>query len=266
MLGKLLKYEFKATGRTFLPLYLAIILVAFINGLFFKPSGNLNNMQSIGILVLVGLFVALGVLTIIVTVQRFNKNLLGDEGYLMFTLPTSSKSLILSKTIVSTTWCVLSGFVAFISFIILGITLFLKTSSDGVFKQVDWGLIWEQLKIIMAESNFLIHSFEILLLMIVSYMLFVLTIYLSLSIGQLPKFNNHRKVAGIITFFVINIVINYIIAIFFDNISFEIIFGNSSLNPIISTGMWMGILITIIINIALFFGISYILDKRLNLE
>lgn len=266
MLGKLLKYEFKATGRTFLPLYLAIIVVAFINGLFFKPSGNLNNMQSIGILVLVGLFIALGVLTIVVAVQRFNKNLLGDEGYLMFTLPVSSKSLILSKTIVSTFWCVLSGIVAFMSCVILALVLFLKTSPSGVFKQVDWGLIWEQFKIIIVENNFLLHSFEILLLMIVSYMLFVLTIYLSLSVGQLPKFNNHRKLVGIVTFFVVNIIINYIIVIFVGNISFEVIFENSSLNSIFSSGMWMGILVTIIINIALFFGISYILDKRLNLE
>lgn len=34
MLGKLLKYEIKATGRIFLPIYLALILLAGINRIF----------------------------------------------------------------------------------------------------------------------------------------------------------------------------------------------------------------------------------------
>ena len=36
MLRKLIKYEFKATGRIFFPLYLALIIIAFIQRLFFQ--------------------------------------------------------------------------------------------------------------------------------------------------------------------------------------------------------------------------------------
>lgn len=62
---------------------------------------------------------ALGVLTIVVTIQRFRKNLLGDEGYLMFTLPVSTSSLILSKCITALIYAVLSFIVAVFTFGVL---------------------------------------------------------------------------------------------------------------------------------------------------
>ncbi|MFN1806344.1 hypothetical protein ACK2GQ_06725 [Clostridioides difficile] len=71
MLGKLLKYELKASGRIFIPLYIAILIVAVFNGIFMNT--NILQVQGIGILVLTSLFMALGVLTIVVTIQRFRK-------------------------------------------------------------------------------------------------------------------------------------------------------------------------------------------------
>ena len=38
MLGKLMKYEFKATGRIFLPMFGALIVVAAVNRLFMGPE------------------------------------------------------------------------------------------------------------------------------------------------------------------------------------------------------------------------------------
>ena len=86
MLGKLIKYEFKATGRTFLPLYGAILLVALIQRFLGRNNKGvfeeLNTLGNFTNLALVGLFIALVVITLIVTIQRFQKNLLSDEGYL----------------------------------------------------------------------------------------------------------------------------------------------------------------------------------------
>ena len=84
MLGNLLKYELKATSRVFIPLYIAILVVSIVNGL----SLNLEilNIQGLATIVLMCLFISLFVITIVVTIQRFNKNLLKDEGYLMLGL------------------------------------------------------------------------------------------------------------------------------------------------------------------------------------
>ena len=87
MLGKLIKYEFNANSRTFLPMYIALILVAAVNRVLRVTMSEANLAFGISIMLLVGLFMALGIITLVVIIQRFNKNLLGDEGYLMFTLP-----------------------------------------------------------------------------------------------------------------------------------------------------------------------------------
>ena len=104
MLKKLLKYEFIATGRIFLPLYGALIVVSFLQKLFF--DFNFGNMRNISLNILIGaipvlfttLVVAVIVTTFIMMIMRFYKNLLSSEGYLMFTLPVSVSKLIWSYT------------------------------------------------------------------------------------------------------------------------------------------------------------------------
>ena len=229
MLGKLLKYELKATSRVFIPLYIAILVVSIVNGL----SLNLEilNIQGLATIVLMCLFISLFVITIVVTIQRFNKNLLKDEGYLMFTLPVSSKHLVLSKYLTSLIWTFLSFVVAFLSFTIL--------------------------------------------LMIISYTIFIFNVYLALSVGQLPIFNRFRNVSSFIGFLVINLLISYaqnIVSLFvndasvnieaIDNINYAI----NSVASIVSKGLNIAIVINIIIILVLFFATTYILDKKLNLE
>ena len=115
MLNKLLKYEIKATARLFLPLYATILIFAAIN-LFFlaAPDANENSISfyelavGIGMIVYVILMTGLVVMTLFVLVQRFYKNLLSDEGYLMFTLPVKSWSHILSKLMIAMLWTIAS--------------------------------------------------------------------------------------------------------------------------------------------------------------
>ena len=110
MLGKLMKYELKACGRIFVPLYVAILVVAAIIGVF----SNTESFQvaSILIFILMALFIGLMVVTIVLIIQRFKKSLLEDEGYLMFTLPVSIKNLILSKYLTSLIYIILSTIIA----------------------------------------------------------------------------------------------------------------------------------------------------------
>ena len=45
------------------------------------------------------LIISISAITLIIMVQRFYKNLLGDEGYLMFTLPVKTWQNVLNKLI-----------------------------------------------------------------------------------------------------------------------------------------------------------------------
>lgn len=268
MLGKLLKYELKATSRVFIPLYIAILVVSIVNGL----SLNLEilNIQGLATIVLMCLFISLFVITIVVTIQRFNKNLLKDEGYLMFTLPVSSKYLVLSKYLTSLIWTFLSFVVAFLSFTIIFMIPTYKYFDFSYFIN-EFNLLFSN----MLNLNILGQFLKIILLMIISYTIFIFNVYLALSVGQLPIFNRFRNVSSFIGFLVINLLISYaqnIVSLFvndasvnieaIDNINYAI----SSVTSIVSKGLNIAIVINLIIILVLFFATTYILDKKLNLE
>ena len=268
MLGKLLKYELKATSRVFIPLYIAILVVSIVNGL----SLNLEilNIQGLATIVLMCLFISLFVITIVVTIQRFNKNLLKDEGYLMFTLPVSSKHLVLSKYLTSLIWTFLSFIVAFLSFTIIFMIPTYKYFDFSYFIN-EFNLLFSN----MLNLNILGQFIKIILLMIISYTIFIFNVYLALSVGQLPVFNRFRNVSSFIGFLVINLLISYaqnIVSLFvndasvnieaIDNINYAI----NSVTSIVSKGLNIAIVINIIIILVLFFATTYILDKKLNLE
>lgn len=268
MLGKLLKYELKATSRVFIPLYIAILVVSIVNGL----SLNLEilNIQGLATIVLMCLFISLFVITIVVTIQRFNKNLLKDEGYLMFTLPVSSKYLVLSKYLTSLIWTFLSFVVAFLSFTIIFMIPTYKYFDFSYFIN-EFNLLFSN----MLNLNILGQFLKIILLMIISYTIFIFNVYLALSVGQLPIFNRFRNVSSFIGFLVINLLISYaqnIVSLFvndasvnieaIDNINYAI----NSVTSIVSKGLNIAIVINIIIILVLFFATTYILDKKLNLE
>lgn len=121
MLGKLIKYEFKATGRILLPLYGALLVFALINRLLFRSSldETINNTFGTigGIANILSVFAygctmaAVFVVTFFVIVQRFYKNILGDEGYLMNTLPIKPYLNIINKILTSAIWTIVSCFV-----------------------------------------------------------------------------------------------------------------------------------------------------------
>lgn len=254
MLGKLLKYELKASGRTFIPLYIAIIVVAILNGIFMKI--DIFQIQGIGILVLTSLFMALGVLTIVVTIQRFRKNLLGDEGYLMFTLPVSTSSLILSKCITALIYAVLSFIVAVGTFAVL---MFFSASGIAFAEILDFfNNVFK-----LGFENFL-DMFLLLLTMLISYTSFILLLYTAISMGQLPKFNKHRNVSAFVSFIIINMIISTV------GSTIERFLPGENTNMIYhlyqSSHFMFAILGSIIILVILFIATKYILDRNLNLE
>lgn len=134
MLKKLLKYEFLATRRTFGSLYLGLAGVVVLIGLLFRfgiraaaiSEENVGRLPAvlvaaatILVLVYVALLVAMLVMTMVTIIERFAKNLLGGEGYLMHTLPVSAQTLIASKMIVSAVWTLASGLAFLLSVTVL---------------------------------------------------------------------------------------------------------------------------------------------------
>ena len=109
MLRKLLKHEFRATGRVILPIFGLLLLSAVganlsIRGMTNAQSTFLNTLGTILIMLFFLAIIAVGIVALAVMVSRFYKNLLQDEGYVMMTLPVSIHQQVWSKLIVSTVW------------------------------------------------------------------------------------------------------------------------------------------------------------------
>lgn len=114
MLGKLLKYDLKSIIKIFIPIWLALLLIAAIKrlaGIVESDSvwGSLSTIIPMVIFVL--LTIAMFVITIVFIVQRFYNGLLKDEGYLMFTVPAKPWQLIASKGLSAIIVIVASGIV-----------------------------------------------------------------------------------------------------------------------------------------------------------
>ena len=121
MLKNLLKYEFRATARTYGGIYLALLAAAGLIG--FSLRGDRAAAQShvfeIGVTIYSLLVMALVIVTIVTVIQRFTKNLLGREGYLMHTLPVTEAQLVGSKLISSAVWLLASAVVGVVSLVVM---------------------------------------------------------------------------------------------------------------------------------------------------
>ena len=103
------------------PLYLVLLAVAlgfnFSARLMDTSNVVLNILAALVILAYVAAIIGVFIVAFILMLQRFYKNLLGDEGYIMFTLPASVHQHVWSKLIVSAVWFIATGVVVILSLI-----------------------------------------------------------------------------------------------------------------------------------------------------
>ena len=113
MLGKLLKYEYKATSRYFIGLYIVLALLTIGNKIMLIIEDT-SDVQLRVVDILFGIImasyviaiIAIAVATVVLMLRRFYFNMLKDEGYLTFTLPATVGQHIASKMIVCITWVI----------------------------------------------------------------------------------------------------------------------------------------------------------------
>ena len=186
MLKKLMKYEFKATGRVYLPLFAALIILAGVNRLLMFL--NLETPGEIGIVISVILIIGIFVLTLILTIQRFRQNLLSNEGHLMMTLPVSTDSLILSKLFVSAVWTVAST-------IVVALAIMIMAATKDFLEQLVISIKWIGGQLAINAPRTVAYSIEIIVVIAIMVLLWALMLYACMSLSMLV---NKRR--GLFTF------------------------------------------------------------------
>lgn len=213
MLSKLLKYEFKATCRIYGGLYLAILAAAALLGAFFRFPALASDFPIVVVTtVYLMLCVAIAVITALTIIQRFTRNLLGREGYLMHTLPVTPAQLILSKLISSMVWLLCSILVIALSlgvFFLCGMLNVNGIFSDWAGAVRDFRLLADILQRVLNVSGFmlLLTAIEWLATLVCS----ILCLYTACMIGH--QFKQHFALVGIAAFVGLNVLQNRLLAL-----------------------------------------------------
>ena len=274
MLRKLLKHEFRATGRIMLPLYL--ILLATAIGANFSTRGlletDLKVLDLLGGLLVMAFAVAIiavCVMSMVVMVQRFYKNLLQDEGYVMMTLPVSVHQHIWSKLIVSAVWFALTLVVVCLACLIMAFDVELVQQIAAGFREL-FQEIYRNLSTYYAINGTAIVA-EFLVLCFVGCCAMCLQFYAALAIGH--SFPNHKMAWSVLWFFLIQFIMQFLggmgIMLLDESWFHHLLLGwtdNISAMASVHLGMVTVILGEVVYGAVFYILTTYFLKKRLNLE
>ena len=204
MLGKLIKYEFRATGRVMLPaLGVLTVLVLLANLSVRLLDSRLSSFLTVLlVLVLIATFVAVvaaELMPIIIMIVRFHKNLLANEGYLMHTLPASVHSLVWAKLIVSLVWLLATNLVI----VLLGGLSVMHLAQMNLAQLLAGFPSLEELRRMLASvglnmGDFYLVLAELALIIILSGLVSCLHFYAAMSLGH--TFTRRKGLMSVLCF------------------------------------------------------------------
>lgn len=194
MLGKLMKYDLRSGIRTFALIWIGLAALAAINGLTLRIAfdGDIQSKLAnfiitvLPMVLLVALYVAMGIFMLVFIINRFYKGLLGDEGYLMFTLPVSVSEHIGSKLLTSMIFQIGSFAVAVLSGVLLMAVLTPPNFSDVAQAFQEAGR-YLRVNPLPAGTGWVVAEFIVYTL--IAAAVSILQIYTAISIGHLAKKN-----------------------------------------------------------------------------
>ena len=200
MLGKIIKYELKSTYQTFLAIMCFFLLVSI--GIFVGVFLDSPFIAFGGLSIMMLAAFPIGILYLVIVIQRFGKSIYGPEGYLLNTLPMKESTLVLGKLIASLIWGLVTAIVAGICFFSL---LFNLLVIDDMYPSMS--VIFSELgRVIQTTGVF--YWVLLVVMLLVGVINIVLHIYFSSAIGNLPRITKWNGLVSVIAFLVISF-INY---------------------------------------------------------
>ena len=244
MFWNLVRYEFKNVNKWYLALYGAVLAISvlismsitIISHTYNSYSNNSPYLLVLLLLAFGGLSVTLWIATIFLIIRRFKGSVYDRQGYLTLTLPVSEHQIISAKLLGGLIWSILSYIVFILSVLII-------FSLTPVVKEIP--------TLYRLMSPYLGYGWLYGLSLLTGSVTWILSIYLSISIGQL--FNEYRTALAVLAYIVISIVVSYIG--FFLKVDDQI-----------NTLMIVGILKNILLGTIYYLGTYYILKNKVNLQ
>lgn len=261
MFWKLVKYELQSVRKWYLGIYGIAILLSIPLGLMLQklmvtfehshkePSLLFMAFFTLIVIATIVVWGTIYIATIVLIIKRFATSIFGREGYLSNTLPVSAHQLVLSKL--------------FVAFILDTISSLVVLASIGIIAAFNL----DMKDILLTTSYFgqILKEMGALYLFIPATILGtiagILLYYLCISIGNL--FNTNKILMGFVAYFAIQSILFFIG--FFFGFSAALT-SNITSNSMNNLTYILGIIQSIIIIAASYFGTYYIMTKRLNLD
>lgn len=204
MLGKLLKYDFLSTGRILFPIYLAMIGMGALFGLSLNKgtlsflvngTGSLrfNTFTVVSGVVFASVILMGALVTLVLIIQNFYRNLLGSQGYLMFSLPVKIRTHVTEKGLSGAIWVFLGGLCGLLSLMIL-----LLTGAGPANLITPDKILNIEYSRYLSESGLALYILQLILIAILSAAAMVMKIYASIAIGHL--WNGHRAAGAALAY------------------------------------------------------------------
>lgn len=285
MFGKCLKHEFRATTRQLIPLFIALLGVGLLGGIFMifwirsLASGMETPFAAFGALfaallgmALFGLIVAVDVVVFVMIIRRFYTSFFTDEGYLTFTLPVTTTQHVLSKFVVAAVWQTVSGIIALTS---VGLVLLGALIGSGFSQEIMEALstAWNEILLSFSQTIALFNFGDAVLpTMTVLYVLIMIVtvasafflLYFSISLGcMLAK--KHRVLAGILSYYIVSGIFSAILG-GMQTVMQIVTISSQNLGTMLIVQLAIMLVVTIVQLVVCYIGTKWILSKKLNLD
>ena len=271
MVKKLIKHEFISYLRSLLPIELALIGIAtvlrFIQ-IFENETTGYSILFGSAVFAFVAAIIVCLVMTFIVSIQRYYKNLFKAEGYLTFTLPVTHSQHIFTKVL-----CAVS--VTLVTLINVFVSVCIATAGEfcvEIFKAI--GYILSHISKYIGAANVTFYIIEFIILFVVALFTEYLLFYACITLGQTAKKNRVAAAVGIYFgyYYATQIFATIAIMIFSSiNFSYEFLemledFVTKNAKGLVHGGFALGIIITALMGFVYYIISLKVMKKKLNIE
>lgn len=284
MLKKLLKYDMKSMVHLLVPLSIAVVGTTIAGTAALRIMQTIDNTKNASwiltsalALIFVSTILALlafSVFSEILIMYRYYTHLFTDEGYLTFTLPVKTSSILNSKLINALIWSVYTVLVVF--FCIFLYVIF-GTAEEGLINSKIFTEIKNALELLTQTYSawvILKYIVEIVVIFIISLLYGVLSIYLALTIGSIIA-KKHKILAAIGIYYGLNIVMSIFVMIV--NFIFTFTVANSyqdsyssnyeiAIDRVFDISFFINAASFLVFSIVAYFVTRHLLKNKLNLS
>lgn len=268
MLGKLMKYEWKATWKLLVSANVLIFLMTIIAWgmvrILDRSDSDFQMLDFMAVMVLltyVASMFAVSIGTGIFLIHRFYTSTYGDQGYLLHTLPVDTHHIIIAKLLVSAAWELIVIVAIYLS--VVSLALSAVSSNQLLHDMVD--AMDNTVEYLGAEKISVFPVIMTLIAFLFSLFAKVLKVGACISLGQLSS--NHKLLLSFAWYIAIYVIEQILQGVYF---AIQLAFhrGLSYMDHVsYFDHQWETTLIGGIISCVIFYLLTwYMMSRKLNLD